>query len=332
MKTKNIVKSLTLYICALVLLASVVFPGKASLANMKAPPPEVAEDVIIVGDRVVDIAYNLGVLPRAMSVRGSMWEMAKKLKTSSQILGCPNFITKNEDVVPKAIKKFGIKRLIIEKNMPYCRYKANVNPVKIVPLVEDTGVTIEYVDFSKGLESAIHQTAKLFGREDKAGPLFAKYTKKMAAAKKKLPANPSGGKAVILNGTFQPSSGKIMLRVEAPGGYSDTFMLEKFGYTNAGDAFKPTDGKKSKGHYPVKKTKKGVNLKPLLEANPDVIIITGDTLSAQKALADTLARTPELSQIPAVKNLKIFALPRYVDSSVLEYPGMLMKWTAALTP
>ncbi len=332
MKTKNTLKRLTLSLCALVLLTSVILPGKDSLANMKAPPPEVAGDIIIVGDRVVDIAYNLGVLPKAMSVRGSMWKMAKKLKTSSQILGCPNYITKNEDVVPKAIKKFGIKRLIIEKNASYCLYKPKVNPTKIIPLIEATGVTIEYVDFSKGLESAIHQTAKLLGREDKAGPLFAKYTKKMDTAKKKLPANPTGGKAVILNGTFQPSTGKIMLRVEAPGGYSDMFMLEKLGYTNAGDVFKPADGKSSKGHYPVKKTKNGVNLKPLIEANPDVIIITGDTLGAQMALSDTLARHPEFSQISAVKNLKIFALPRYVDSSILEYPGMLMKWTAALTP
>ncbi len=328
MKTKNLIISLA----ALVLLASGVLSGKESLANMKAPPPEVADDLIIVGDRVVDIAYNLGVLPKAMSVRGSMWKMAKKLKTSSQILGCPNFITKNKDVVPKAIKKFGIKRLIVEKKASYCLYKPNVNPVKIAPLVEGTGVTIEYVDFSKGLESAIQQTAKLLGREDKAGPLFAKYTKKMNAAKKKLPASPTGGKAVIINGTFQPSTGKIMLRVEAPGGYTDTFMLEKFGYTNAGDAFKPADGKSSKGHYPVKKTKNGANLKPLIQANPDVIIITGDTLSAQKAIADTLANTPEFAKIPAVKNVKIFALPRYVDSSILEYPGMLMKWTAALTP
>ncbi len=323
-------KTLTLSFAALMFFVSVMFPGNDCLANMKAPPPQVAEDLIIVGDGVVDIAYNLGILPKAMSVRGSMWEKAKKLKTSSQILGCPNFITKNEEVVPDAIKKFGIKRLIMQKSTPLCIYKPKVNPAKIVPLIEKEGVKVEYVDFSKGLESAIQQTAKLLGCEDKAGPLFAKYTKKMAAVQKKIPAHPKGGKAVIINGTFQPSTGKVMLRVEAPGGYSDMFMLEKLGYTNAGDAFKPADGKSSKGHYPVKKNKNGVNLKPLLQANPDVIIITGDTLGAQKALAKNLAQNPEFAKIPAVKNLKIFALPRYVDSSLLEYPGMLIKWNAAL--
>ncbi len=99
-----------------------------ALAGMKEPPPE-RIDVIIVGDRIVDIAYNLGVLPRAMSVRGSQWDMAKKLRISSQILGCPMYTTvKKKETIPNALQTFGIKRVIAEKNDSYCLYKPQVRP------------------------------------------------------------------------------------------------------------------------------------------------------------------------------------------------------------
>ena len=84
----------------------------ARTRSKKAPPPEKVE-AIIIGDRVVDIAYNLDVLPVAMSVRGSLWPMADEIKTSSQILGCPMFTTvKKKQTIPKALKKFRPVRLV----------------------------------------------------------------------------------------------------------------------------------------------------------------------------------------------------------------------------
>ena len=63
-----------------------------------ASPSAVLEkaDVIIIGDRLVDIAYNLGVLPAAMSVRCSLWPLCDTLKTSVQVLGCPNCLQKKK--------------------------------------------------------------------------------------------------------------------------------------------------------------------------------------------------------------------------------------------
>ena len=52
-------------------------PGMASATQV----PEKA-DVIIIGDRLVDIAYNLGVLPAAMSVRCSLWPLCDTLKNA----------------------------------------------------------------------------------------------------------------------------------------------------------------------------------------------------------------------------------------------------------
>ena len=47
-----------------------------------------------------------------------------------------------------------------------------------------------------------------------------------------------------------------MLRVEAPGGYSDHFLLEPLGCVNVGECFKQADKKVDKGHYPVRRKKR----------------------------------------------------------------------------
>ncbi len=318
-------------IIAVILVSVFLTAGTSPVeAAMKSPPPEKIK-AIIIGDRVVDIAYHLGVVPAAMSVRGSMWPMSKQIKTSSQILGCPNCVIKNENIVPDAIKQFGIKTIIIEKSTPYCIYKPQVKPEKVADLLTGLNVKIEYVDFSQGIESAIRQTAKLVNREAKASALIKKYNKALTGARKNLPLEKSGRTVVIFSGTYQPSTGKAMLRVEAPGGYSDRFLLEPLGYTNIGDSFRRGKAKPAKGHYPVKKTRKGMVLDPLLKANPDVIIVTGDAFAVQKALADYGKSHPQLSEVKAIKNMAVFALPLYVDSGVIEYPAVLKKWKVALS-
>jgi ABC-type Fe3+-hydroxamate transport system substrate-binding protein len=115
----------------------------------------------------------------------------------------------------------------------------------------------------------------------------------------------------------QVPPGKSILRVEAPGGYSDRFLLEPLGCVNVGGFFKPSNGKAAKGHYPVRKKKSGMVLSPLIKANPDVIIITGDVFAVQKALSRTIMKNPALAAVPAIKNLDIYSLPFYADSSVI---------------
>jgi ABC-type Fe3+-hydroxamate transport system substrate-binding protein len=301
-------------------------------AGMMSPPPQKI-DVIIIGDRVVDIAYNLGVLPTAMSVRASMWPMAKNLKSVTQILGCPMRTTvKKKETIPEALTRFNINRVIAEKSDPFCLYKPEVKPENIAAILAGTNITIEYVDFSEGLESAVRQTARLVNREKQADAVIAKYKSAMAAVAERLPKEKSGKKVIIFNGTYQSSTGKSMLRVEAPDGYSDRFLLSRLGCINAGDAFKPADGKPDKGYYPVRKTKSGMVLKPLIAADPDVIVMTGDSFATQKALSDYLSTDPNTARIKAIRNMAVYALPEYVDSGVLEYPGILQKWAVALAP
>ncbi len=308
-------------------------PGLLALdvkAGMKDLPPETI-DAIIIGDRVVDIAYNLGVLPKAMSVRGSQWKMAQKLRIGSQILGCPMFTTvKKKQTIPDALKKFGVKRVIAEKTDHFCLYKPEVKPDSIAQILKGSDVTVEYVDFAGGVESAVRQVAKLVGREDRVDALLEKYKKSLAKAQAMIPKE-LGKKVLVFNGTYQHDTGKLSLRVEAPGFYTDHFFLTPMGCTNVGDAFKPADGKSSKGHYPVQKRKHGLVLDPLLTANPDVIVLVGNAYAGQKALATYVKTHPETAAIPAIKNQAIFSLPHYVDSSVLEFPRILLQWSKALS-
>jgi ABC-type Fe3+-hydroxamate transport system substrate-binding protein len=303
----------------------------AAAAEMRSVPPE-RIDAIVIGDRVVDIAYHLGVLPKAMSVRGSLWPMAKQIKTASQILGCPVYTTvKKKNTIPDALDNLGLKWVIVERHPRFCLYKPKAKPENIAAILGGRGVSIDYVDFSNGLAEAVRQTARLVGREERAHTVIADYEKALAAAKASLPVNGSGKKVIIFNGTFQASSGKSMLRVEAPGGYSDRYLLEPLGCVNVGDCFKPEKGQPSKGHYPVRKRKSGLVLAPLLTANPDAIVLLGDPFAVQRVFADYGAAHPEFTQLKAIRAGAVYALPAYVDSSVLEYPAILKKWTVALT-
>ena len=295
--------------------------------SAEAKPKKAPEKIkaIIIGDRVIDIAYNLGVLPEAMSVRCSMWPMCKQLLNASQVLGCPKCIVDRiPNIVPDTAKKRGIKRIIIEKHPNFCIYKPEVRPANVVPLLKGKGLTIEYVDFSKGLESAIRQTAKLLGCQSKADALIERYNKALAKAKSSLPKAGLGKKVVIINGTYQGSTGKTFLRVEVPGGYSDRFLLRPLGCINVGKALIPVNKKINKGHFMIKK------LDALIQAKPDVIVMTGNAFAVQKALSAQVKKDPALAEVPAIKNASVYNLIRYVDSSVIEYPAILRQWTAAL--
>ncbi len=328
LKKRFYFKVVASWAAALALIFAVtLLPVKAE-AGMKSPPPEKIKTIII-GDRVVDIAFNLGVIPEAMSVRGSLWPMAKRLKTASQMLGCPRCVSIKKQVVPNACKKMGISRIIVEKSDPFCLYMPKVKPENIVPIMEKQGVKIEFVDFSAGLEQAVLKVGRLVGREAKAEVVIERYKKDLAAAKTKLPARKLGNKVIILSGTYQPSTGKCLLRVEAPGGYSDRFLLGPLGCVNVGDCFMPAGGKTEKGHYLVRKTRKGMDLAPIIKANPDVIVMTGDAFAVQKTIRTYSKEHPEIMKVKAVKEMALYNLPFYADSGVLEYPVVLLKWIKA---
>jgi len=72
-------------------------------------------------------------------------------------------------------------------------------------------------------------------------------------------------------------------------------------------------------------------LDPLIKANPDVIVMTGNAFAVQKALAVYAKKHPALADVKAVKNQAVYSLPFYIDSSVIEFPNILRQWAVALS-
>ena len=287
---------------AVLLAACLLAPRPAHASPVQAPK---RVEAVFVGDRLVDIAYNLGFVARGMSLRCSLWPACKELRNASQVLGCPRCIVKK---TPRALPDFmranGIKRLIIEKSPNFCIYAPDISPTNAAALVEGMDVDIRYVDFSRGLPEAIRQTAELLGVPDKGKELTAGYEKAYADAVAAIPQGGLGKRVVVLNGTFQPSTGKTFLRVEAPGGYADQYILAPLGCENVGAGLYKQGATVSKGHVLVR------GLKGLAQTRPDVIVMTGDPLGVQQALARAVEEHPELAEVPAVRDMAVYTLPR----------------------
>ena len=280
--------------------------------------------VIIIGDRLVDIAYNLGVVPEAMSVR--CWSGLSEKLSTVQVLGCPRrVIMKDKETVAKTAAEKGIKRIMIEKNENFDIYlPPAAYPIKIVPLLKEKGLQVELVDFSKGIESAIRQTGKFLNREEKAEALVTTYKAALKKAKSKLPPKKLGKKVLILKGILGEKSGKAFIQVLAPDGYADKFLLEPMGCTNVGELVKSEGIKAQKGYFPLR------NVENIINAQPDVIIITGKSFAVEKMLQKALKKNPSLREVPAIKNYEIYSLPGYMDEWVIEYPYILRLWISAL--
>ncbi len=308
-----------------------VLTSPSALAAPGKAPPERAE-VIMIGDRLVNVAYHLGVVPRALSIRGDVWSFGRTLaNTTSIIMGCPAYIVKKDpDMVPRILRQTGVKRILVERSPEFDRLKPFRDPMKAVPLLEksgvleDLGVTIEIVDFGEGIDSAIRQVGTLLDRSEPAEALIQRRASALERANKGLPLTEDGGSVVILNGVHQAATGKGFVRVELPGGYADTFLLEPLGLTNAGGAFVEAGAKARHGFATVR------TLDLLKTIRPDALVLTGDADAVQRKLIQTLAQDPAFADIPAIARGAVVTLPAYVDSSVIEYPAVLRRWAVTI--
>ncbi len=308
-------------VCLISLFCMCLFFVPQGAWAAKANPPLKSFNALVVGEQILDIAIRLGFAPKAFVGRYSLWDGGEKLEWVSHRLGCPvKACKKSPSLVPKALEKKKISHVIIQKGGEYCLYK-KVKPQCVMENLEGRNdLTFDTIDFSKGLAPAVLQVATLLGCPEKAAPLMEKYEKEMAVARKNLERVSPGKRVVILSGTFQRDTGKSFLRVEAPGGYSDQYMLTPMGAENVGMGLKRGDGKIDKGHFTIRK------LAPLVQINPDIIVIMGDSAAVQKALNKALTKHPELAQVNALKAGAVYTLPFYAHCDPLAYPTKLNKW------
>ncbi|WP_319522439.1 ABC transporter substrate-binding protein [uncultured Desulfosarcina sp.] len=313
----------TVGLLAFVSVFLVISPIRQAGASPAPVPRQM--DVIMIGDRLVDVSHSLGVVPAAMSVRCSIWPLCKPLQSAVQVLGCPNcLIKKKADPLLQFAQKHNTKRVIIEKSDPFCIYVPKLQLEKIATFLEGKGFEIAYVDFTQGLGGAVRQTAALLGCTEKVDEVLAEYATTMEKTRKKMAGQQFAKSVVILRGTYQSTTGKTFLRIEAPGGYADRFLLKPMGIENVGGKMIAVGEKPSKGHVGIRK------LDGLIAAAPDAIVMTGDAIAVQKAMAEAIHKNPGLGDVPAIKAHAIYSLPGYIDSSVIEYPLILRRWADAL--
>jgi hypothetical protein len=308
---------------AILSVLGMAVPVGQAMASPAQSPQKI--DVIMIGDRLVDVAHGLGVVPAAMSVRCSLWPMCASLQSAVQVLGCPNCMGKKKAApLLKFAQKHKIRRVWIERSDPFCRYVPNLKLENIAPLIDGKGFEITYIDFSKGMEPAVRQTADLLGCADRANDVLAGYAKEMEKTSEEMAGKQFAKKVVILRGTYQAGTGKTFLQVEAPGGYADRFLLTPMGIENVGGKLYAHGKEPSKGHVSVRK------LDGLVAAAPEAIVMTGDPIAVQKALAEAIRKNPALAEVPAIKAHAVYSLPGYIDSGVIEYPHILRRWADVL--
>ncbi len=78
----------------IILLVSIfilLFISSYSIACSTNTPPEKI-NVIMVGDRLINVAYHLGVLPEALVFRASLYSNSEEITSVSRFLGCPNSV------------------------------------------------------------------------------------------------------------------------------------------------------------------------------------------------------------------------------------------------
>lgn len=281
--------------------------------------------VIIVGDRLVDLAYHLGVIPEAMSVRCSSWPLSRELKIAVEALGCPVRAAANPEFLVEAAKRRGVSRVVMEASANACTSQAELSTKKLGEAFAAKGLKVEFVDFSKGVSPAVTRAAEIFGVSGKAAAVIAKYEKDSARLKSAIPTRPVGKKVLVVHGVYMEDTGKAFLQVEASKGYTDKYLLGPLGCVNVGDRMFKAGVKAEKGFYTLR------TLDAISEANPDVIVFTGDSYAGQAALAQAVKKNPALGKVPAVKNLAVYSLPEYINANSLDYPLILLKWAKAVS-
>jgi ABC-type Fe3+-hydroxamate transport system substrate-binding protein len=307
-------------LCAVaVLMALSAAPAAAGCA---APALE-RQPLVVLGDRIATVCHRLGVAPAAWVGRRSLMDNGDVLAAASEPLGCPNaFCGKRQKAALERIRTLSPAKLLVSP--PGCIYRPDLSYEKPLKSLEAEGFAPVFIDFTDGPLPAVRRIATELGRSEQGEILVAAYEKEMARARQRMEAVPRGVRVAVVSGTFQAGTGKSFLRLEAAGGYTDDLILKPMGAVNVAADVLAADAKIGKGHAILRRLDK------VLEARPDVIAATGDALAVSAAIAETLARRPELADAPAVRHGAVHALPFHADADPLGYPEVLMRWAAAL--
>jgi ABC-type Fe3+-hydroxamate transport system substrate-binding protein len=285
-------------------------------ASMKQGPKLLP--VIFIGDRVADVARALGCYPTAM-IGGQIPMIEKEFPFARQLECVLCVMGSKRKILLHAYKKMQIEYVVIENT------KDSPNPASIAPELEAQGLKVAVLDFTRGMEQAIHDAGRIFNMPKKAEKVASDYKVSLEQSLANLPQ--LGKRVVTLLGISNPQRSDSFLLAETPGGYIDSAVLGPLGCINAaGPMLSSTEETVMDGIQLLR------SFTGLEEANPDVIALTGDPLVGQRALRSFVQKHPETAAtIPALKKLEIYALPHCCSANPMEYPQALALWKQALS-
>lgn len=306
-------------ICLIVVLISIGFLHGLSteaLAIKKYNPGCETVNAIFISDKITEIAYRLGVVPVAYCGR-CWWPMVQKELSTVKRLGCYRGATLES--VLKTAEEHKIKLVLVEPGCPSIFRKGWDWNKKFGEPLKEKGYNVQLIDFSRGVPQAVIDIGKLLGKEDTAGKLADDYTEHLKSTRSKISSPKKNKKILVLKG-----SGRRGIQVEAPGGYTDRFLLEPLGCVNVGDVLKGDNTQVKIGHFNLE------NWQAVARANPDIIVKCGNPYPVERGLAKALKKYPDLLEVKAIKDHAVYKLPVYIDSSVTQYPRILSTWIDAI--
>lgn len=101
-------------------------------------------------------------------------------------LRCPACGSRDPRLLTAYAREQGIKLLVVEDIPNFCTDIPGFNPAVMAPELRKQGFIVKTVDFSKGYDSAIRQTAAIFGKKDKAEDVIKRYHRELEAARAAL--------------------------------------------------------------------------------------------------------------------------------------------------
>lgn len=306
------------------LLLTALGANPCAAAGCKSAPLE-KTSLVVLGEPVATVCYRLKVAPEAWVGRKSFWPEGEQMSAVAEFLGCPNSFTgprQNE-----GLARIGqIKPALLMAAMPNCRYKPDLSYEKALGMLRDAGYAPLVVDFKDGPVPAVEKIAAALDRGADGEKLIRAYETGMQRARDFVARVPAGLRLAVVSGTFQDATGKSFLRLEAAGGYTDDLILKPMKAVNVAVDIAAPDVRIDKGHIALR------SLEKVLEARPDAIASTGDALAVFRAMAEALAKRPELADVPAARHFAVYPLPFYAEADPLAYPEVLTRWASALAP
>lgn len=281
------------------------------------------KEVYVAGERVVSVMYHLGIVPKYWSGRKADWEKAKNIEAGSSFRGCvKGLVGPKKENAKKFVQSLKDCPVLVEVVKTPDLYLPKLTSEKVVSTIQEFGKKPVTIDFTKGIESAVLETGRYFGLEQKANDKILFYKKSLSRAMKQINQAPKNKKVVVLSGIYQDETGKGFVRAELSGGYSDQILsLANSKNCNSNFFTKEEIKNASAGHIIIRKDK----IREIVLSNPDLIVATGDSFAVENEIYKSLSNEEQKNL-----NLKIFSLPSYTDADPLSYPSVVMKWAAAL--